>query len=344
MSIVAERKIFLKEGGTSLIHKIVTKDGDTMIRKKITQCKDKILENEVKIFKMVQEMPGFARFIASDDNSIYMECYEGDLEKRIIREASSKRYLSRVPWLISDALPLMKGLLVSLEQLHAKNVHHNDIKPQNIFYDSEGNLFIGDFGHSRIYTQKEMERFENLKQDYAKGICHDYIQELEIDHIQGTYCYGAPENTISAYKSANYPISDIWSMGAVFFEMLTGVRLGAKTFYLNEKTGGLSFKSIEYDIYGPLDRMRIYTEDMNVEGFSIYSQDWKEEFDKIRAKRDIYSPLKAMLAFQVWATGTQIRLDKDTEKNILELFKGMLDPNPLTRLTAKECLANPVFK
>ena len=88
-------------------------------------------------------------------------------------------------------------IILALEFLHQNNVIYRDLKPENILMDSNGHIKISDFGLSKI--------LENSK-DKAYTLC-------------GTLQYLAPE----ILKSRGYDKSvDWWSLGCIFYEMLTG--------------------------------------------------------------------------------------------------------------------------
>ena len=88
-------------------------------------------------------------------------------------------------------------IILGIEFLHSNNVIYRDLKPENILMDSEGHIKLSDFGLSKL--------LENPK-DKAYTLC-------------GTLQYLAPE----IIKNKGYDKSvDWWSLGCVYYEMLTG--------------------------------------------------------------------------------------------------------------------------
>ena len=87
---------------------------------------------------------------------------------------------------------------------HAQGIIHRDIKPENILVDRFGAVKVTDFGLSRMLG-RDAAAFGRLTQTHL---------------VMGTFDYIAPEQRESA-KSAT-PRSDIFALGVVIYEMLTG--------------------------------------------------------------------------------------------------------------------------
>ncbi len=115
----------------------------------------------------------------------------------------SLRQVVRDRKLTSDqALKLVPQLCDALEYAHGEGVVHRDIKPENILLDRKGRVKIADFGLAKITGQ-----------DIA-------VQLTQTNMVMGTPHYMAPEQ-IENPKSVDHR-ADIYSMGVVFYEMLTG--------------------------------------------------------------------------------------------------------------------------
>ena len=88
-------------------------------------------------------------------------------------------------------------IILGIEFLHSNNVIYRDLKPENILMDSEGHIKLSDFGLSKLLESPK---------DKAYTLC-------------GTLQYLAPE----IIKNKGYDKSvDWWSLGCVYYEMLTG--------------------------------------------------------------------------------------------------------------------------
>ena len=94
---------------------------------------------------------------------------------------------------------IMYEILNGLKYLHKNCIFHRDLKPQNILINNKGEIKIGDFGLSRIVN------YNNIKKKYTNKVV--------------TVPYRAPELFLGeeGYDGG----VDIWSMGCIFWELLT---------------------------------------------------------------------------------------------------------------------------
>jgi len=102
------------------------------------------------------------------------------------------------------ALQIARGLAAA----HEKGVVHRDLKPENLFITTDGRLKILDFGLARV-DGGEAGELETLSRHTSPGA------------VMGTLGYMSPEQARG--QSADHR-TDIFSLGAVFYEMLAGVR------------------------------------------------------------------------------------------------------------------------
>ncbi|WP_165249996.1 WD40 repeat domain-containing serine/threonine protein kinase [Paludisphaera soli] len=101
-----------------------------------------------------------------------------------------------------EAASLLEPIVRAAGHAHAKGVVHRDIKPSNIIIDSEGKPYLTDFGLAKMFEQS-MSRTLTSK-----------------DVLMGTPQYISPEQVRDASRVG--PRSDVYSLGATLYEMLTG--------------------------------------------------------------------------------------------------------------------------
>ncbi len=104
--------------------------------------------------------------------------------------------LKRGPLLPADAVRLLAEVARVIDYAHGQGVIHRDLKPANIFLDKAGRPHVGDFGLARS------------REDLIDG-----------SDRRGTLAYSSPEQLEGKPLDGR---SDIWSLGVILYEMLTG--------------------------------------------------------------------------------------------------------------------------
>lgn len=130
--------------------------------------------------------------VGKDDNINYivMEYVEGVTLKEYIKAHSP------IDW--QQAVKMAMGIADALSEAHKKHIIHRDIKPQNIIVTTDGNVKVTDFGIARM----------------SSGAT------ISVDgDVLGSVHYLSPEQARGGYVDER---SDIYSLGVVIYEMLTG--------------------------------------------------------------------------------------------------------------------------
>ena len=112
----------------------------------------------------------------------------------------AKRLLAG-PLPVREAATLLARVADAVEVAHSRGVLHRDLKPSNILIDAAGAPHVSDFG-----LAKRLEAEESVTHTGA---------------ILGTPCYMSPEQAAGSRGDVG-PTSDVWSLGAILYQMLTG--------------------------------------------------------------------------------------------------------------------------
>lgn len=118
-----------------------------------------------------------------------------------------------------QALTIVPPICEALEFAHERGIVHRDIKPENLLLDKAGRIKVADFGIARILDQTAGEEGAAVGRGMAGP---DVDAGLTRGMALGTPRYMAPEQA-QAPASVDHR-ADIYSLGVVFYEMLTGER------------------------------------------------------------------------------------------------------------------------
>lgn len=102
------------------------------------------------------------------------------------------------------AATLMVRLAEAVQYSHERGILHRDLKPANVLFDEEGNAYVADFG-------------------LAKWAEND-VGLTQSTEMLGSPVYLAPEAVLGGTK-ATTTASDIYGLGTIFYELLTGHKL-----------------------------------------------------------------------------------------------------------------------
>jgi len=138
--------------------------------------------------------------------ALVMELVEGeDLSQRIERGA--------IP--IDEALPIARQIAEALEAAHDHGIIHRDLKPANIKVRPDGTVKVLDFGLAKAVDPTAGSSATAMNSPTLS------IHATQAGIILGTAAYMSPEQ---ARGKAVDKRTDIWALGCVLFEMLTGQR------------------------------------------------------------------------------------------------------------------------
>lgn len=212
-----------------------------------------------------------------------------------------KRYIKTSKPDFTTAKRFIAQILLSVEYIHGRGYIHRDLKPDNILVVSESGeetCQVGDFGLSKPFS---------LNMEHTPNVVTTWFRSPEI-------CLG------SSYTQ----VADMWSVGCIFFNMLTGYSLievitEDNVKLVNEMIGKLPYKVSENDL---------------------------AELNRAYRGRVFNIPVKpkTFLSFLRMKSSFTHTVDEcGGYTNFKSLLLGMLAFNPRDRWTASKALDNPFF-
>jgi serine/threonine protein kinase len=161
---------------------------------------DPVFYNRVRREQQIGEKlnhPSIVKFFSDSKRSrayIVMEFVEGRSLRQFLNDSETKTLPP------DRAASLAVKLCDALEYLHSQGVVHRDLKPENILIDDAGNVKLIDFGLASLAGARRLT-FGKLSQ------------------VMGTPDYISPEQVRGKRGDAR---SDIYALGVILYEMLTG--------------------------------------------------------------------------------------------------------------------------
>jgi serine/threonine-protein kinase len=116
------------------------------------------------------------------------------------------------PLTVNDALDVARQVTEALEAAHQRGVIHRDLKPANVKITPDGQVKVLDFGLAKALAADEAD--SGIDARTAPDLTH-------IGVVMGTVGYMSPEQATGKVVDAR---TDIWALGCLLYEMLSGVR------------------------------------------------------------------------------------------------------------------------
>ncbi len=142
--------------------------------------------------------------IGQQDGSPYIvtELLEGETLRERLRQGAMR---------LRDAIDIAIAVAKGLAAAHEKGIAHRDLKPENIYLAKDGRVKILDFGLAKLMQNPSG----------SDGSTVSLRDQTDAGRVLGTVGYMSPEQVRGQAADAR---SDIFALGCVFYEMLTGKR------------------------------------------------------------------------------------------------------------------------
>ncbi|ATQ77457.1 hypothetical protein CR152_25350 [Massilia violaceinigra] len=141
--------------------------------------------------------PGFVRIFSIEGDAAHQSIIMEFVDGCTLREAGKRGPMSQ-----DKVLDIVAQVADAMREAHAAQLIHGDIKPANLMLDASGKVRIMDFG-------------------LARKIDPQATESIAFDQTEGTIAYLAPELMMGSTLS---PQSDVYALGVVMYELLTGTR------------------------------------------------------------------------------------------------------------------------
>lgn len=189
----------LGQGGMSDVYKAVDQRSGTAVAVKIVRSGDpefaRRLAQETRALERI-EHAGLISLIDTGFHGnqayIVMELIDGPTLARLLQSGAME---------CQDVAALGSRLAGALAYAHGQGIVHRDVKPSNILLSANGEAWLGDFGIAQL---------------------HDASSVTATGTTLGTVSYMAPEQLEDHQVGSS---ADIWSLGIVLLECLTGQRV-----------------------------------------------------------------------------------------------------------------------
>ncbi len=133
------------------------------------------------------------------------------IASELIEGETLRERLKRGPMRLSEAVDVAIQVASALAAAHERGIVHRDIKPENVMLRPDGYVKVLDFGIAKL---AEQELPATMSRDEAL-----LMVETNLGSIMGTVRYMSPEQAGGGQIDEG---TDIWSLGVVFYEMVTG--------------------------------------------------------------------------------------------------------------------------
>src|SRR6266550_1489231 len=176
---------------------------------------ERLTANNVQLSRFKSEARAASALNHPNILTVYEIGTEGNrhfIATEFIEGVTLRATLARGKMSVHDALEVAVQVASALSAAHKTGVVHRDVKPENIMIRPDGYVKVLDFGLAKLTEQKSASDDQDLTVTNT--------QHTQAGLVLGTPRYMSPEQARGQPADAR---SDIWSLGAVIYEMVSGV-------------------------------------------------------------------------------------------------------------------------
>ena len=133
----------------------------------------------------------------------------GFIVTELVDGETLRHKLAAGPLKLPEALHIAEQIASALASAHAAGIIHRDIKPENVMLRRDGIVKVLDFGLAKLTPAKESNPEDSTRP----------LMKTDPGMVLGTVTHMSPEQARGQTVDAR---TDIWSLGVVLYEMLTG--------------------------------------------------------------------------------------------------------------------------
>ena len=137
------------------------------------------------------------------------------IASELIEGETLRQRLMRGPMQLSEAVDVAIQVASALAAAHEAGIVHRDIKPENIMLRPDGYVKVLDFGIAKLAESAFADRYAR-RRGRAESMT---LAETHLGSLLGTVRYMSPEQACGAPVDKR---TDVWSLGVVLYEMVTG--------------------------------------------------------------------------------------------------------------------------
>jgi serine/threonine protein kinase/Tfp pilus assembly protein PilF len=190
---------------------------DSNLRRRVALkvLSENVASNQERLRRFLQEAQ--AASALNHPNILTVYEFSADSERHYIATEfvegeTLREIINRGPLPVSQALDIAGQIASALSAAHSSGITHRDIKPENIMIRRDGIVKLLDFGLAKLAERGDVES------DTDRETSTTLVKTIP-GMLMGTAAYMSPEQSRAREQDAR---TDIWSLGVVLFEMLSG--------------------------------------------------------------------------------------------------------------------------